>query len=345
MGFRFRKSINCGAFRINLSKSGIGYSYGCKGFRKTRKASGGSRTTFSMPGTGISYVHDSKKKYTRNKTNVAFNNFELANDCDNIDSTVVKSSKNEFVERLNRANKKRKFLKLIRIGCLLLSIISFFNIVNSNIWGYIMLLGLILFFIIPKSTYMELDFDFTEDCKKYYTDLLYSIHELKKIEKLSEITSTETYQDLRNHGGAGMSVFQKEIKLSNQNTFISDFDIPVMFIQKKEIIFLPNTVAVFQKGEWVAVDWKDVNLDYADTTFIDSIAPNDTEILGYTYLHKNNDGSPDRRYSVNPQLVQCAYAEIQIESNNGLLLIIHSSNRKLAFNFYKALNEMKNFYN
>ena len=34
MGFRVRKSINLGGgFRINLSKSGIGYSWGTKGYR------------------------------------------------------------------------------------------------------------------------------------------------------------------------------------------------------------------------------------------------------------------------------------------------------------------------
>lgn len=33
MGFRYRKSINLGGgLRINLSKSGIGYSWGVKGY-------------------------------------------------------------------------------------------------------------------------------------------------------------------------------------------------------------------------------------------------------------------------------------------------------------------------
>lgn len=64
MGFRFRKSINLGPLRINLSKSGVGYSVGGKGFRVTKKAGGGTRTTASIPGTGISYVkeHGSGKK-------------------------------------------------------------------------------------------------------------------------------------------------------------------------------------------------------------------------------------------------------------------------------------------
>lgn len=61
MGFRFRKSFGAGPFRVNLSKSGIGYSVGGKGFRFTKKAGGGTRTTASIPGTGISWVTDSKK--------------------------------------------------------------------------------------------------------------------------------------------------------------------------------------------------------------------------------------------------------------------------------------------
>lgn len=60
MGFRFRKAINLGGgFKINLSKSGVGYSWGTKGVRYTKTASGKTRTTLSIPGTGISHVMES----------------------------------------------------------------------------------------------------------------------------------------------------------------------------------------------------------------------------------------------------------------------------------------------
>lgn len=67
MGFRFRKGINLGGgFKINLSKSGVGYSWGTKGARITKTAKGTKRTTLSVPGTGISYVSETsgKKKTT-----------------------------------------------------------------------------------------------------------------------------------------------------------------------------------------------------------------------------------------------------------------------------------------
>lgn len=62
MGLRYRRSINFGGFRINFSKSGIGYSFGRKGFRYTKTATGKDRMTFSIPGTGVSWVEESNGK-------------------------------------------------------------------------------------------------------------------------------------------------------------------------------------------------------------------------------------------------------------------------------------------
>lgn len=62
MGMRYRKSIKAGPFRINLSKSGMGWSVGGKVYRYTRSANGRTRTTTSIPGTGISWVKESKGK-------------------------------------------------------------------------------------------------------------------------------------------------------------------------------------------------------------------------------------------------------------------------------------------
>lgn len=59
MGFNFRKSFNLGkGFKTTVSKSGVGYSWGTKGFRITKTAKGDIKNTFSIPGTGISYTQN-----------------------------------------------------------------------------------------------------------------------------------------------------------------------------------------------------------------------------------------------------------------------------------------------
>ena len=57
MGFQFRKSASIGPFRLNVSKSGVGWSVGGKGFRTGVSSRGRRYSTFSLPGTGLSYRH------------------------------------------------------------------------------------------------------------------------------------------------------------------------------------------------------------------------------------------------------------------------------------------------
>lgn len=54
---------------MNFSKSGVGWSTGFKGFRYTKKANGGTRTTNTISGTGISYVKDYPDK-TKSKSSI-----------------------------------------------------------------------------------------------------------------------------------------------------------------------------------------------------------------------------------------------------------------------------------
>jgi len=54
MGWSFRRSINVGPFRMNLSKSGVGYSVGTRGLRIGKDARGRKYSSASIPNTGIS---------------------------------------------------------------------------------------------------------------------------------------------------------------------------------------------------------------------------------------------------------------------------------------------------
>jgi len=60
MGLIFRKSINFGPFRINLSKNGVGMSMGVPGLRYTMGQKG-NMLTASLPGTGLSYRINASK--------------------------------------------------------------------------------------------------------------------------------------------------------------------------------------------------------------------------------------------------------------------------------------------
>jgi len=55
MGWSYRKSVELGPFRVNLSKSGIGYSVGAKDFRMGVNAKGRRYESVTIPGAGLTY--------------------------------------------------------------------------------------------------------------------------------------------------------------------------------------------------------------------------------------------------------------------------------------------------
>jgi len=122
MGFRFRKSKSFGPFKVNLSKSGIGWSVGGKGFRFTKRADGKTQNTYSIPGTGISYVD------VKGKSNNTPGHTNLHND--NLDNSFNGSS---------GGGKKRPPKWLLIVLGILAYLILFANF--SKLIGTVTLLG------------------------------------------------------------------------------------------------------------------------------------------------------------------------------------------------------------
>lgn len=50
MGLSYRKSIKIGPLRLNLSRGGVGHSWGNRLFRVTRTADGRKTLTVNLPG-------------------------------------------------------------------------------------------------------------------------------------------------------------------------------------------------------------------------------------------------------------------------------------------------------
>jgi hypothetical protein len=55
VGFYYRESVNLGPFRVNIGKSGLGYSFDGRGFPVGPSCRGRKYTSFSIPGTGVAY--------------------------------------------------------------------------------------------------------------------------------------------------------------------------------------------------------------------------------------------------------------------------------------------------
>ena len=111
MGYRFRKSINLGGgFKINLSKSGIGYSWSIPGMRYTKLANKRKRYTYSIPVTGISYVEDTSSKENQQQHQQQSANNDMQNSVGVIEEKVSNidfeenSNFDEFINNVKNNN-------------------------------------------------------------------------------------------------------------------------------------------------------------------------------------------------------------------------------------------------
>ena len=67
--------------------------------------------------------------------------------------------------------------------------------------------------------------------------------------------------------------------------------------------------------------------------------PSDAVIEGYTYKYVNKNGSPDKRYSYNPQITITLYYQLSLSSTTGLNESYLISNAKIGEKFAKLLAE------
>ena len=128
MGVKFRKSINLGSgTRVNLSRKGVGVSVGNKYVRTTKKAGGGSYSTFTAPGTGLSYR--SKESSTKKGSSSAKRNYSSSNysssgitggsSCYSYEVDPVIECKRQILQLKSELEKKEKKIQGCKLAIIL----------------------------------------------------------------------------------------------------------------------------------------------------------------------------------------------------------------------------------
>lgn len=369
MGFRFRKSISMGGFRINFSKSGIGYSFGGKGFRYTKTAKGGHRTTLSLPGTGLSYVVESgKKKKVKNNTSykaiTSSNPAEVQGPLYNIENqeNIVSAGQQDFVNEIKHYYKVKKRLKwavLLELLALVIFIsglaITASNKASSGIqmlFGMPMILDLlaIISTTIARPLYsvkgkVKAEYDFDENGQQYLSMLESAITHLKKSEMLSRVYQAYEIK-ARTNGGASRALSTTPVKFSLKKPKFLKTKARCHYVKfrNEELYILPDMLIIVSKKALSAIALKDLEINVGSSTYITSNPAKDANIIRYTWLYLNKDGSPDRRYKNNVRQAVTQCAVIDISTKEGLNMRFQASNIPSIQKFAETVSEMINCF-
>ena len=185
MGFRYRKSINLGGgFRITLSRSGVSYSWGVKGYRVTKTARGTTRRTVSIPGTGISYVHETREGSNPNcpKPAPAIDNnyYDTQDIVNNVATDMVSDGLEDL---LASASEAIKYNTLANVGCWITAIVGFVYPVS-----FLFTMAFLLFKVYVRTRCtIDLDYDIDPDQEEIVYDRINPMIEITECEKVWRI--------------------------------------------------------------------------------------------------------------------------------------------------------------
>ena len=214
MGMRYRKSINLGGgFRINISKSGVGYSWGTKGFRHTKTVRGTTRNTYSIPGTGLSYVEENGKK----KHFIGGVNPNQKNQNQTVSSNAV-STENVNVsdyqpaeyEELLAQMKKAQRLDYLSTWLIVTIILAAFPM-----FIFTAIAGVVLKIVVRTKMKVPMEYSFDSESQAAYDDLSAIWMSLNKNKKFWQ-TISESSLNRKTSGGASRGVNRISAKAINK---------------------------------------------------------------------------------------------------------------------------------
>lgn len=335
MGLRYRKSINLGGgFRVNISNSGISYSWGTKGYRVTRTARGTTRRTVSIPGTGISYSNETGRSKGRvpskhpqqDKPPIDSNHYDTEEIANGLASEMVSDGLEDI---LSAAGQALKLNKISNIGIIISLILS-----ASNALFALLLVGFIVLKIYVRTTgVIDLDYAIDEEQMDIIDRRMEPMFAVADSDKVWRIMQSSKVIDKKYAAGASSTVKRNACKTAKTPPFPFKANIPAASFKtgKETLVFMPDKLFLMQGCKIGALNYSDISFYTHSTRFIESErVPKDARIIDRTWRYVNKSGSPDKRFKNNRELPICLYGEIELKSDHGLNTVIMFSNSSIS---------------
>src|SRR5215217_3946970 len=104
-----------------------------------------------------------------------------------------------------------------------------------------------------------------------------------------------------------------------------------------KIFFFPEGVLTYRNERYEGIAYKSFKVGFSPARFFEEEAlPEDAEVVGRTWRYTRGDGSPDRRYTPNPQIPVILYGVLHITGPSGLDVRLQVSNSVAAARFARA---------
>jgi uncharacterized protein DUF4236 len=345
MGLYLRKAFSFGPLRLNLSRSGLGASFGVRGARLGI----GPRGTYVHAGRGGLYYKRSLRTRVPTDTErvpVAPTHSSTGS-MQEIESAeasqMVDGSSAQLLEELNRVKKRRSIAPFVAICCFALLWIAVAKL-TLLISG---LLAFPLFAAILWARHLDvthgtsvLRYELDSNAEASFTRLTRGFDQLCSCSAVWHVEASGDALDRKRSAGATQLIRRRTIHplLSLPPRMECNLTVPTLPAGAQTLYFFPDRVLVYERSGVGAVAYGHLSTEAGQTRFIEEdIVPEDTEVLDRTWKYVNKSGGPDRRFSGNRELPVVGYGFVHLTSRSGLNEMFNCSNVAKATAFISTI--------
>ncbi len=349
MGWYLRKSFGFGPLRLNLSKSGIGYSVGVRGAR----IGVGPRGEYVRLGRGgvyyQKYLNPSGTVPARQHVPSPPTSDALAEQVPVTTAQVSAlhdATSESLLSEIQQKYDKARLAPIAAVFAFLLIVALL--VANAPLWVTISLIPLlsVVHGVLALHDYegkvVALNYELDADAQAHYVEFLNAIQAFAGSSRIWRITSRQYGVDRKYHGGANTLLDKKVISLrtahpSGLQTQIAVWALP---LSDQTLYFFPDRVLVYQGRVIGAVSYETLSVRLEQTRFVEADGvPSDAQIVDQTWRYVNKNGTPDRRFSNNRQIPVVLYPQLGLSSSTGLNIVLESSNLGKAATFKAGIDK------
>jgi hypothetical protein len=354
MGFYLRKAFGFGPFRLNLSRSGLGVSFGVKGAR----IGVGPRGSYIHAGRGGIYYRQSLSLGApRPRASPPAPTSEGLSEVESVAaSELADSSADALLKELNRVQSRVQVLPIV-VALVVLGLLVLMATFGSNesVHPFVRVCVVVLacFGGIAGLLYARhidvtngtavMYFDLADGADQRFSGFLQKFATFSQCAKVWHIKAQGATKDWKRSAGANTLVDRQEIaaSLSAPPRVQTNIDVPVLPAGRQTLYFFPDRLLVYEKAGVGAVRYSDLLSAIGTVAFREENAvPSDARGVGTTWRYVNKNGGPDRRFSNNREIPIVEYGQIQLSSRSGLNEMFQTSQSGAARVLAEALGAL-----
>jgi Protein of unknown function (DUF4236) len=349
MGFYLRKGFNFGPIRLNLSRSGLGASFGVPGAR----IGVGPRGSYIHLGRGGLYYRQSLGTLSpvdppaRQPTTFESSGQGLREIASASASGMVDSSSSELLKELNRVQQRWDiFPYVVILGALATAFVAF---MYEGWWWW--LSTLIIF--TAASVYARhtdvirgtaiLHYALEGEADRRFSSLLSAFNQIGRCQAIWRVKAQGHTDDWKRHAGADTllkrSLFRPSLACPAKVQ--CNIQVPTFKTENSTLYFFPDRLLVYNWGGVGAVPYNELRATATQIQFReDEQIPSDAVKVGTTWRFVNRNGGPDRRFNNNRQLPIMLYGQLFFASASGVQELFEVSVPAAAHAAAKAISDL-----